>query len=65
MDAETERQMAAAVLAASAEERGKTRLACADAFRIAAEFGVEPMAVARVCARKGIRIAKCQLGCFR
>jgi len=65
MDAETEGRLTGAVLAASEESRGKTRLACADAFRIAAEFGVEPMAVARVCGRQGIRIAKCQLGCFR
>ena len=56
MDAETERRLTEAVLAASIEERGKTRLACADAFRIAAELGVEPMAVARVCGRRDIRM---------
>lgn len=57
--------MRRAVLAAAREERGKLRLRCADAFRLAAEFDVEPGAVGRACSREGIKISACQLGCFR
>lgn len=40
------------------------RLACADAFRIAADLDVPVSEIGRVCNELGIRIVACQLGCF-
>lgn len=53
-----------AILAAADETNGKTRLPCAQAFKLAAEFGVTPAEIGRVCNEQGIRISGCQLGCF-
>ena len=53
-----------AVLAAAQEAGGKMKLACADAFRIAADFGVPPGEVGRICNGRNIKLAQCQLGCF-
>jgi len=46
------------------EIEGKKRLACAKAFELAQEFGVEVIEIGRICNRQKIRICKCQLGCF-
>jgi len=43
---------------------GKKKLACAKAFELAQEFGVEVIEIGRICNRQKIRICKCQLGCF-
>lgn len=56
--------MTDAVLAAAVEAKGKKRLACADAFRIASEFGVAPIEIGRICNQQGIKLTGCQLGCF-
>ena len=40
------------------------RLACGEAFRIAAELDVPVAEVGRACNELGIRIVACQLGCF-
>lgn len=52
------------VLKAAYEEDGQTKLTCAQAFQLAAEHGVRLPDISRVCNRAGIRLAKCQLGCF-
>jgi len=54
-----------AITAASYEEGDRQKLNCADAFKIAEQFGVELMEISRVCNQKKIRISKCQLGCFK
>ena len=41
------------------------KLACADAFKLAAQFGVKPREVGRICNQQKIKICKCQLGCFK
>ena len=53
------------VLEAVFEEDGRKKLRCSDAFRLAAEHGVRPEAVGRVCNQEGVRISDCQLGCFK
>ncbi len=53
-----------AVVAAAQEVDGKMRLACADAFRVAAELEVSIGAIGQVCNQRDIKIARCQLGCF-
>lgn len=53
-----------AVFAAAFEEDGKQKLACPEAFRLAAELEVELLDIARICNREGIRLCRCQLGCF-
>ncbi len=40
-------------------------LACAEAFKIAEQHGVELLDVARVCNKNKIKIVACQLGCFK
>jgi len=54
-----------AVCAAAFEENGRRKLACVQAFELSAELGVPLLDINRVCNREGIRICKCQLGCFR
>ena len=44
---------------------GRLTLSCADAFALAEDLGAELLDVARVCNKHGIKIAKCQLGCFK
>lgn len=43
---------------------GKPRLPCAAAFRLAKRHGVSVGRIGRLCDRAGIRIRRCQLGCF-
>lgn len=43
---------------------GDGRLPCRIAFEIAAELGVEPIAIGRAANRLGVKIIDCQLGCF-
>jgi hypothetical protein len=40
------------------------RLACGEAFRIAADLEVPIAEVGRVCSELDIKIVACQLGCF-
>jgi len=47
------------------EEEGRRKLACTDAFRLAAEHNIELLDIARVCNQEKIKICKCQLGCFK
>jgi len=44
---------------------GRRTLACADAFALAEKLGVKLTEISRLCNLKDIRIAKCQLGCFK
>lgn len=59
-----EQELVSAVGNRATESEGKRKLTCAEAFEIAQEFGVEVIEVGRVCNRQGIKIRKCQLGCF-
>lgn len=54
-----------AVLEQSREADGKRRLDCSLALALAAQFEVAPPAVCRICNRHGIKIGRCQLGCFK
>ncbi len=53
-----------AVLERAQEIDGRKKLACAEAFELAQEFGVEVIEIGRICNQHNIRIRKCQLGCF-
>jgi hypothetical protein len=53
------------VLENSFEEKGKKRLKCEDALRIAAKYQLKPHKIGGVCNRNDIKIAACQLGCFK
>ena len=57
-------QLQELVTASAVEEDGKQTLACADALRLANEYGVELSTIARICNAGKIKITKCQLGCF-
>ena len=62
MDSEA---LKAIVFKATFEEDGRRKLTCPDAFKLAAEHGVELLDIARVCNANDIRLCKCQLGCFK
>lgn len=52
-------------LAAAVQERARDgRLRCLTCWEIAAEQGVERLAVAEVAEALGLRVTGCQLGCF-
>ena len=46
------------------ETDGGKKLACAEAFELAQEFGVEVAEIGHICNQQNIKIRKCQLGCF-
>ena len=50
---------------AAFEEDGKQKLPCATAFELVQKHGVALLDISRVCNREGIRLCKCQLGCFK
>ncbi|MEW6428806.1 MAG: hypothetical protein AB1568_12320 [Thermodesulfobacteriota bacterium] len=54
-------QLVAARLRDSAVDN---RIACAAAQAIARELGISPREVGEVADAEGLRISKCQLGCF-
>ena len=54
-----------AVIEASTDVDGRKKLSCAEAFRLAEQFGVEKREMGRICDAQKIRICKCQLGCFK
>jgi len=54
-----------AVVRAATDINGRKKLPCAEAFRLAEQFGVEKLEIRRVCDARNIRISNCQLGCFK
>lgn len=48
----------------SKEVNGRRTLTCAQAMGLAAELGVEPGQIGRICDQEKIRLGSCQLGCF-
>ena len=54
-----------AVIRAARDIKGHKRLACAKAFRLAEQFGVEKLEIGRICNARKIKISNCQLGCFK
>ena len=44
---------------------GKIKLSCAKAFELSDKHNIGLPEIAGVCNRNGIRIHKCQLGCFK
>ncbi len=60
-----EEDLTNAVLERAQEANGKKKLACAEAFELAQEFGTEIIEIGRICNRQNVRICKCQLGCFK
>ena len=45
-------------------EDGRLVLSCAEAFALADRLGVSIGRIGAACDEKGVKIAKCQLGCF-
>jgi hypothetical protein len=54
-----------AVKEAAVERDGRTILPCAQAFKIAEQLGESLSAVGEACNDENVRIASCQLGCFK
>ncbi len=57
-------ELTKAVLERSREVNGRRVLTCAQAMCLAAELGVKPVRIGRICDRENIRLGGCQLGCF-
>ena len=58
-------QISAAITASAVESDGKTKLSCAKAFEIAKQFAISKQTVGKLCNENDIKIAACQLGCFK
>jgi hypothetical protein len=43
---------------------GNATLRCEDAFALAARFAVPVETIGRICNERGIKVVRCQLGCF-
>jgi len=54
-----------AVRQAAVDREGRIILPCAQAFKIAEDLGEPLSAVGQICNEENIRIANCQLGCFK
>ncbi|MBM4370287.1 MAG: hypothetical protein FJ098_01450 [Deltaproteobacteria bacterium] len=61
----TDQELLEIIVAESYEKDGKRRLDCTKAFKIAVKHPVTLRDVGRICNEHEIRIAKCQLGCFK
>jgi hypothetical protein len=59
-----QKKLVDAVLERAHEADSRKKLTCAEAFQLAQEFSVQVIEVGRICNKHGIRISKCQLGCF-
>ncbi|GAH05694.1 unnamed protein product, partial [marine sediment metagenome] len=53
------------VVRAATDINGRKKLPCAEAFRLAEQFGVGKLEIRRICDAHNIRISNCQLGCFK
>lgn len=60
----TREELAAAVLATAREEDGVRVLPCAEAFALADRLALPVGEIGRVCNEHGVKIKRCQLGCF-
>ena len=58
-------ELTEAVIKSAVMIDGKKKLACAKAFGLAENFGVEKLEIMRICNSNNIRISNCQLGCFK
>ena len=58
-------ELKAAIEAATTDRDGKKILPCDEAFRLADELQVDLMDIGRICNRIDVKIARCQLGCFK
>lgn len=61
----TREELVAAVMAAAREKDGPVALPCAEAFAIAERLAAPLSEIGRVCDEQGVKITRCQLGCFR
>lgn len=53
------------IVAKIKEEAKGGKLACKRAFELASELGVGPREVGQAANEAGVKIAACQLGCFK
>lgn len=59
-----ETELQARIHEAVYEEEEKRKLACSSAFRLADKHNVSFAEIGRICEENGIKISRCQLGCF-
>ncbi len=53
------------VMDAAVEVNGKKKLFCAKAFQISEEHNIPMQEIGKCCNENSIKIAGCQLGCFK
>jgi hypothetical protein len=53
------------VITASRLHKGRRILTCKRAFRLSKEIHLSVEAIGTICSNNGIKIALCQLGCFK
>ena len=54
-----------AVIEAAGQIDGKKKLTCPAAFKLAEKFNVSKKIIGQLCNDNDIKIAHCQLGCFK
>jgi hypothetical protein len=64
MSMKSQEELTKTILERSQEVDGRRTLTCAQALSLAAELGVEPIRIGRICDQENIRLGCCQLGCF-
>ena len=66
MDKNKELRLQEAVMAAgvSGGDGDRKKLFCAVALELASQYDCSPSVIVRICNQNGIKICKCQLGCF-
>lgn len=62
--AATAEELASLILANAKLVRGKKRIACSIALRIAAEAKVSPKKISKICQAEEVKIRSCMLDCF-
>ena len=60
-----ESELIDAVIKTATEVDSRKKLTCAEAFRLAEQFGVKVPEIGRICNAQNIKIRNCQLGCFK
>ena len=61
----TQDELLVAVKNKTEERDSRITLSCTAAFELAEQFGVKRMEIGQLCNQHNIRIAHCQLGCFK
>ncbi len=64
MSEKSDKVLVDAILAVAGKEGDRLGVTCPEAMQLAGEHSVKPAEITRLCNEHGVKIRKCQLGCF-